>query len=410
MSTTALEWGNNIDYVLTELVLFGLNIAVLLTVTILSTAVVLSHLKKGKSFFTTLRPLLELILSSSIGFVPAKGYAGEGKIDVVFVGFQENSGEDWERFTLERGGRKLSLVRIWVRVYFIILCGLIVMWAIAAFSHSLLYEKTSHCADIEVEDTDLSCFQLSNKDVPEELQQIIDEEEGNLVPCGKIEVFLRTNNISYDLEVICYEYHPEFLQALGISYGVLKTVSFVIAAILTAMLTVTNKWCNHKKDKVCCCGKLSTKAIFVFQLSLTLSAVLVVAVICTVVGVVHQLPSTRNSSFDYLRGETFHSYTTILFGTFTIFYTIGLFPWWAFKPLEEPPCWDTTNLSKQEISERLNYTIHYVVLHERFSTDYIFKAGYVVSNTEECVEQNTDNNQDEGSLSTAATPAAETAL
>ena len=146
------------------------------------------------------------------------------------------------------------------------------------------------------------------------------------------------------------------------------------------------------------------------QLSLTLSAVLVVAVVCTVVGVVHHLPSTRNSSFDYLRGETFHSYATILFGTFTIFYTIGLFPWWAFKPLEEPPCWDTANLSKQEISERLNYTIHYVVLHERFSTDYIFKAGYVVSNTEEGVEQNTDNNPDEGSLSTAATHAAETAL
>ena len=402
MASMLFEWRQRNDFVLTELALFSLNVVVIVTVTGLATAVVLSHLKRGKSFFTTLRPLLQLILSSAIGFVPAKGYPGEGKIDVVFMGFQENSGEDWERFTVNMGTRKLNLVRIWVRVYFVILCGLILMWTIAAFSHSVIYEKTSSCADIHVEDTDISCFQLSGQDIPEPLQNIIDEDGGGLVPCNKIQEVLVLNNITFDLEVVCYEYHPDILAALGICYGVLKAVSFVIATILITILMLTNKWCNHKKHKACFCLKVSTKTIYIFQLFLPFSSLLVVAVFGALIGVLHHLPSTRNTTYDYLRGETFHSYATAFFIPLTVFYTIGLFPWWAFKELEEPPLWDTDNLSKQEISERLNYTIHYVVLHERFSTDLIFKAGYVSSSTTDRVVQRIINNQAEGSLSTAA--------
>ena len=55
------------------------------------------------------------------------------------------------------------------------------------FSESVLYKKTSSCTDLSVQDTDLSCFLLSS---PESVQQIIENEEGDLVPCGDVQRFI----------------------------------------------------------------------------------------------------------------------------------------------------------------------------------------------------------------------------
>ena len=378
MATGVLKWGDRSSYVLTELVLFGLNIAVLLAIAFLSSGVILSHLKKGRSFFTSLYPLLEMILSSSIGFVPARGYSGEDKIDVVFMGFQEDTHHDSS--TESEKSKRKQLVRIWVRVYFVILCGLIVMWTLSVFSYSVLYTKTSSCTDMSVTDKDLTCFQLSHRDTPEAVQDIIDEEEGDLVPCGAVYQYLLLHNISYDLEVICYHYHLDLFAALGLSYGAMKSISFIITVILTAILMATTKCCSrHMKEgsgRGCCRGSWKKKAA-ISQLLLLLCSFLAVVVFGTVVGFLHSLTNTRNTTFDFLRGETFDRYTSVFFFVpFTIFYTLGVFPWWAFKRLQDPPSWDTANLSQEDISKKLNNIIHYIVLHERFSTDYIFNAKF----------------------------------
>ena len=382
MSTTAFEWNQQSDYVLTELVLFLLNATVIIATVGCSSVVIFTQLKEGKSFFTTLRPVLEVILSSAIGFVPARGYPGQNKIDVVFMGYQENIQTDCESSgTAESeskgfSGRKQKCMRIWIRVYFIILCGLISMWATSVFSYSLLYTKTSSCTDVSLTDTDLTCFQLSHSDVPDDVQQIINEEEGELVPCGLVYDYLTSNNLTYDLEVICYHYNPNIPAAVGIAYGSLKSISFAISIMLNGILIVAEKlkgkW--KKKGEGCVCCRTRSKVILL-QLLLILCSVFVAVVLCVVVGILHSFPHTKNTSFDYLKGETFDLYSSVFFFIpFTTIYTFGLFPWWAFKPLEQPPVWDTTNLSKEEMSMKLSQIIHYVVLHERFSTDYIYQS------------------------------------
>ena len=70
-------------------------------------------------------------------------------MNIVFLGHEERSPND--------RSNKESAVRIWVHVYFILLCGLIIVWTISVFSDSVLYRKSSSCKD-------LGCFLLSNRD------------------------------------------------------------------------------------------------------------------------------------------------------------------------------------------------------------------------------------------------------
>ena len=169
------EWNERALYAVTELIFFLLATIVLFLASAALFVYKYVHHRNKVTFFFTLRSLFENILPSAIAFTPATN----GRINLVFLGHQEKS-RDQKGLCC-----KLNLVRVWVHVYFVILCGLIMMWAVSVFSNSVLYRKTSSCTDLSLADTDMSCFLLSNEDIPDGVKEIIDEEEGDLVPCQK---------------------------------------------------------------------------------------------------------------------------------------------------------------------------------------------------------------------------------
>ena len=135
----SLEWNERTHYALTELILFLLTSLVVALGIGTSFVVSYIHLKSGVSFFSTLRPLFENVLPSAIAFTPAHCSKADMKkckpkglvvrVDVVFLGHQERAAAD--------AGKSSTRRRIWVHVYFILLCCLIILWAISVFSDSL---------------------------------------------------------------------------------------------------------------------------------------------------------------------------------------------------------------------------------------------------------------------------------
>ena len=218
-----LEWKEQSAYALTELVTFVLICLVLLVTAVISVAVLYSYFKHKTSFFIILRPLFENVFTTAIDF----SRTHRGKIRVVFLGHKEQE--------------KQSLVRLWVHIYFTVICSIVMLWFICVFSDSVLYRKTSTCLDLNVRDTDSSCFLLSDKDIPPGIKQIINEEEGNVVPCEKVQNYIILSNISYDLEVICYQSQLNPLAAVGVAYGAMKAIVFIIVSTQRIVLSASNK-------------------------------------------------------------------------------------------------------------------------------------------------------------------------
>ena len=237
------------------------------------------------------------------------------EIGIVFVGFQEHG----DTFS---GKKKKKLVKVWVHVYFALLCGLVAFWFLAIFSDSLFYRKTNSCLDLSVSDTDATCFLLSTKDVPPGVQQILDEEEGELVDCPKVQNYLSRSNSTYDLEVICYQSQLSPLAAVGVAYGAMKAIVFAITTVLSAILKLSAKLGENKWPK---------RLIFVTQIIIS---IVVVIIIVVVPPSLHSASEPRNTSFDFLRGERFFSFSVIALLAISTVILLGLFPWWAFKRLD----------------------------------------------------------------------------
>ena len=235
----------------------------------------------------------------------------EKEIGIVFLGFQEQG------YTFS--GRKKKLVNVWVHVYFTLLCGLVALWFLAIFSDSLFYRKTNSCLDLSVSDTDATCFLLSTRDVPPGVQQILDEEEGELVDCPKVQNYLSRSNSTYDLEVICYQSQLSPLAALGVAYGATKSIVFVIIAVLSGILKLSAKLDEKEWPKTLVC---------VNQIILS---IVVVIIIVVVPPSLHNSGRSRNTSFDFLRGERFYSISVVALLAISTVILLGLFPWWAFK-------------------------------------------------------------------------------
>ena len=380
-----LEWNSRSGYALTELVLFLIT-ALIVTVTVaLSFILSFLHLTKRVSFFSTLRPLFENVLPSAIAFTAVEKSPGKSRISVVFLGYQERIQRNKCVYPL-----KLDPARIWVHVYFTLLCGLIMVWAVAVFSDSVLYKKTSSCTDLSVQDTDLSCFLLSSRNIPEGVQQIIEKEEGDLVPCEDVQRFIQSHNISLDLEVICYEYQLNPLAALGVSYGAMKSIAFTIITTLGIILGVTNKlrerlfhkdvnvenrfssFGNQQDDstdypspKVISRGTIL--AVHALQLMISIFLILIIAILLAILH--NDVSGAKNSGLDYLRGEQFYRYYVTVLIPITIIFTLGLFPWWAFYPLDNPK-WKSGELTDKEIANKIHKFVHNIVLHHKFSTGF----------------------------------------
>ena len=400
----SLEWNERTHYAVTELVLFLLTSLVLALGIGASFVVSYIHLKSGVSFFSTLRPLFENVLPSAIAFTPAhcskadmkkcKPMAKQGlvtnkvvlRVDVVFLGHQERAAAD--------GGKSSTRRRIWVHVYFILLCCLIILWAISVFSDTILYRKTSSCTDISLADTDLSCFLLSKRDIPKGVQEIIDEEEGQLVPCDRVQSYIIQQNISFDLEVICYQYQLNPLAALGISYGAMKSIAFIIVSVLSVILTFTNKLYhrNHvihdrhnTEDKAL--KPISTSIIVISHIVLLVISITLIVILAIIAAVIHEAAGTRNSGFDFLRGEMFYPYSVVVLAPITIIYTICLFPWWAFEKLSEPTDWDFKG-SEQELKKKMYRLVHSVLLHQKFSTGFTALLEILTANVLNAADEN----------------------
>ena len=315
----------------------------------ISLAIFISYFKTEYSFFSILRPLFENVLPTAIAFLglQEEQITGDKKgktVSVVFLGYKEQR-------KLFSGQNKNTLVRVWVHVYFTILSSIIVLWGLSIFSDTVLYRKTSNCRDLSVKDMDSTCFLLSDRDIPKVVKQMIDNE-GGLVSCEEVQDYLLKTNTTYDLEVICYQSQLNPLAALGVAYGTMKSIAFIIITVLSVLLRITTKLKNkYKIVFVCFQGVLSTLVI-----------------IGTVAGVsaLHKMTGTRNTAFDYLRGERFYHCSVVVLLSVTVVTSVGLFPWWAFQPLGLPQKLDAKVLLEDQ--KQLHGLVHTLVLHQKFST------------------------------------------
>ena len=394
-----LEWSAKIDYVLTELIIFLFTSFILIFISLVSLVVVLMHFKGKNNYSFSVRLLFEMFLPSAIVFTaPPRGERSK----LVLIGHQERSQRSNKGTSDGKRRRQLNLATLWVHIYFVLLCGLVMIWAVSVFSDSVLYRKTSSCNDLSLDDTDLSCFLLSTTGVPEGVQRIIDEEGGGLVPCDAVHRYTTTNNIThFDLEVVCYQYQLNPTAAMGIAYGAMKLVTAAILYIFRVIFFLEEKFCkqdikDESKRKTFKCLNLKSKHQRVLShiAQLVLSAVLTITFIA-VVAVLHVNSNTRNSGFDLLRGETFYPFSMVVLIPITIIYTMGLFPWWAFESLERPPDWDVEGMSKEEMTRRMDCIIYSVIIHHQFSTEFIYKleSGIPLKLDEGSTTKSTNNAQ-----------------
>ena len=357
-----LEWTTQSAYALTELAAFSATLLVVLATLVIALAIFISYLKTEYAFFSILRPLYENVLPTAIAFLHEP--ITTETVSVVFLGYKEQR----NLFSGRNEQRRNVFVRIWVHVYFTILCSIIVLWGLSIFSDTVLYRKTTNCQDLSVKDTDSTCFLLSDKDIPKVVKQMIDNE-GGLVPCEEVQDYLLTTNATYDLEVICYQSQLNPLAALGVAYGTMKSIAFIVITVLSVLLRNTRKLekKNHKIVFIC------------FQ-----SVFSVLVIIGTVAGVsaLHKMAGTRNTAFDYLRGERFYHCSVVVLLSVTVVTSVGLFPWWAFQPLGPPPKLDAKILLEDQ--KQLHGLVHKLVLHQKFSTG-------VVTMIEEAVDFVADN-------------------
>lgn len=117
-----LEWKTQSAYALTELVAFSITLLVVIATVGIALAIFISYFKSEYSFFSILRPLFENVLPTAIAFLREPITNGDKEIDsvsVVFLGYKE------QRHLFS--GRKKTLVRVWVHVYFTILCSIIIL-------------------------------------------------------------------------------------------------------------------------------------------------------------------------------------------------------------------------------------------------------------------------------------------
>lgn len=362
MSTSTFEWDNRASYALTELILFILTSLVIVIAATLSFALIYWSMVRGennKTYLLILRPLFDNVLPSAIAFtavdVPAVETTRNNrpKVNIVLLGHQERMSKKEKN-----EHRKDRIRRLWVQVYLVLLCFLVVLWAVSVFSDSVLYRKTSSCSDHDVEDTDLSCFLISTRNIPEGVQQIIDDEK-DPVPCKKVQNYINSQNSTYDLEVICYQSILSPLAAVGVAYGAMKTIAFGITLILSVILILT-KNCNDPSN----CKILIGQTLQLFF------SFVITAIVLTVIALLHVVTGARNSAFDYLRGEKFYNFSVVVLTPVTIIFTLGLFPWWAFKPLEDPT--ESTEAYFDEkngkFTREFRLIVHKMILHQKFST------------------------------------------
>ena len=360
-----LEWTTRNGYALTELVFFLIVCIIIFATFAIVFAVLLLHFKKNSSFFSLLRPLFGNVFTTAIAFTHRSGE----KVRIVFLGHEQHD-DDYFSGQLRRYG-----ARVWVHVYFTLLCSVAVLWFATVFSDAVLYSKTGTCLDLDVRDGEARCFLLpSTDDIPPEVQAIIDEEEGETVPCQRVRAYLIVQNSSYDLGVICYISSLSPLPALGVAYGTMKTIIFGMVSLLSIFFAISRKIDAPSR---------SMRFIYITHGAQIGISLVIIVVMVVVLSSLHESKDSMNTGFDYFKGERFYHSSVVALGSVTIFITFGLFPWWAFKPLtpvgeihlthnveEEGDSKEGAGDGKSLGGDDLRDTIHNMILLHQFSIRY----------------------------------------
>ena len=310
---SSLEWDTRTAYALTELTTFAIGTIVLLAVAaFIAVVVCVFHCRKESD-------KLKAVLSLHYSILRAV-FSDTLKLENLSKRTEPNSGyqvedqpkESERTMTFSGFLPKSKGKAVVVHIYFSLLSGLVALWFLAVLSDSLFYRKISTCVDLSIRDTDMTCFQLSTRNVPPEIQRIIDEEGGELVPCRRVQEYITQNNVTFDLEVVCYVSQLSPMAALGVAYGAMKSVVFAIVVVFNIGLVLASKDVK--------------KLVVVVQV---LTIIVVILAILIVPACLHQVSGPRNSVFDYFRGERFFSFAVLFLCGITTIITVGLHPWWA---------------------------------------------------------------------------------
>ena len=303
----ALEWETRSAYALTEFVIFALG-GIIFTAMLCSLGLLFCYFRNNDKYLRFVKALHRFLIKTVFT-------GGAELVEILYP-------------TVKKEPKPLKARTTWGKValyvYFTVLSGLVALWYLAVFSDSFFYRKTGTCNDLNVNDTDYSCFLISDRNIPPQVQEIIDEEPGDLVPCQRVQDFLLTSpNVTYDLEVICYTTQLSLLSAMGIAYGASRTITFLLQVVFKGCLFLAAR------------GRIVRRILSIFQVSFVAFAVVFVFIVPTTL---HEVSGPRNSPLDILRGDRFYPYAfVILLGLSTIF-VAGLTPWWAFQPLDVLCC------------------------------------------------------------------------
>lgn len=293
----ALEWRSRSSYALTEFVVFALGALVFVSMVVFI-GLLFCYFRNSK--------YLSIVKAAHRFMIKTLFSSADDLVQILYPA--------------EKQGKPLQAHSTWgkivVYIYFTLLSGLVAFWYLAVLSDSLFYRKTGTCNDLSVNDTDFSCFLVSDRNAPPGVQAIIDEEAGELVPCQRVRDYLRTvPNVTYDLEVICYAAQLNPLLAIGVAYGASKSISFVLQIIFKGFMFLATR------------GRIVKRLLLICQISFVSS---VVTFVLIVPPALHDVSGPRNSAFDFLRGDRFFSYAIIsLLGISTVL-VAGMTPWWAF--------------------------------------------------------------------------------
>ena len=300
-----LEWKSRSAYALTEFVVFMIG-ALIFAAMLSSLGLLFCHFRNSKKRRRRVKRLHRFLIKTV--------FSGGDKL--VRILYPNERKESKQLLTVKTTRGKIA-----VHVYFTLLSGLVAFWYLTVFANTAIYRKTGHCHDLHVSDTDLSCFLVSDRNVPPEVQEIIDEGGGELVNCQRVHQFLMTTpNITYDLEVICYAAQLNPFSAMGIAYGSCKTVSYVLQLIFKGFLFFAAR------------GRILRVILIVLQvLFITLMLLFLVIVPSTL----HLVDGLRNTPVDILRGEPFVSFSAVVLLGLSTVVVAGLTPWWAYYPIND---------------------------------------------------------------------------
>ena len=147
-----LEWKSRSAYALTEFVVFMIG-ALIFAAMLSSLGLLFCHFRNSKKRRRRVKRLHRFLIKTV--------FSGGDKL--VRILYPNERKESKQLLTVKTTRGKIA-----VHVYFTLLSGLVAFWYLTVFANTAIYRKTGHCHDLHVSDTDLSCFLVSDRNVPPE--------------------------------------------------------------------------------------------------------------------------------------------------------------------------------------------------------------------------------------------------